>query len=494
MKSFYKNAKGIAVSFVISLPVVSCAVTPHSEQMKYKPLQEDATPTVVDHRSTYVREVTPEESFQSNRISFVGEVALIDAIRKQLPGVGVMPADANVDMSRSVSVYARNMSATDFLEYLSSITGYDIKFEKGQIVIRSFVRKEWNMAIFSSKRNVNLQVGKAFSSEVGGANNTFNGKFSDDEWNIVIKGAERILGTTNTASKKGELTPFVHGVRSIGLLSAGGEPHKIKALDEFISSIVARGSKQINISVQAYEVLLDDKRGAGINWQQLTSIGGTLNGNPFNVGLETSDVNNIGELFKSVVTYENGEGVTASAMFNFLSTFGEVELLNQPNVTVRNGTYAYISAGDEITYVGEVQIEDENNSDDDKVTVKVESVRVGVTLSVAPRILDDGKILLEIWPSISSADLSEKFTLGNNNMTLPKIELQELATEVITESGRPVQLGGFISRKISKSLSELPWREKITGKMLNPLFKSEKADLERSELVLTVTPTIVEGV
>lgn len=484
--------KGIAISFVVALPVVGCAVAPHSDTLKYEPLQEDATPTVVEHRTTYVREVTPEESFQERRINFVGQTTLVDVLRKQLSNVNLMPADANVDMAMPLNIHAKNMRASDFLDYLSSQTGYDLSFKQGNILIRSFVRKEWNLALFSARRKINLQVGKSFSSDTGGGRNTFNGDFSDDEWSIIMKGAERILGV-NGPSKKGQLAPFVEGIRSIGVVSAGGEPHKIKALDDYISSIVESGSKQVNISVQAYEVTLDDRRGAGINWDHLKSVNGTFNSNDLNMNFASSGGGAVSDLFKNVVSFDN-DNFSAQATFNFLSTFGEVELLNQPNVTVRNGTYAYISAGEELTYVGEIEIEDDDDGDD-RTTVTVESIRVGVTLSVAPRILDDGRILLEIWPSISSADLSNKITTGvGEGIVLPKVDLQELATEVITESGRPVQLGGFISRSIAKNLSELPWQEKITGKILKPLFKSETADLERNELVLTVTPTVVEGV
>lgn len=494
METSLHRIKGIFLSFVIALPIASCAVTPQSEDLKYRPLQEDPTPIVVDHRSTYVREVTPEESFQDKRVNFVGQVALIDALRKQLPGVNVMPADANVDLARAVNVHARNMSATDYLNYLAATTGYDIRFSKGSVVVKSFVRKEWNLALFSSLRNVSLQVGKAFSSDSGGGRNTFNGKFNDDEWEIIVKGAERILGASGTG-KKGELSPFVQGVRSVGMLSAGGEPAKIRAVDEFIKSIVAKGSKQINISVQAYEVKLDDRRGTGINWDELSSLDSTINGNPATMLFNSleGEGSNVSGLFQNVLRYES-DSVSAQATLQFLSTFGEVELLNQPNVTVRNGTYAYISAGEELTYVGEIEIEEDNDGDD-RSTIKVESIRVGVTLSVAPRILEDGRVLLEIWPSISSADLSKEIESGvGAGISLPEVQLQELATEVITESGRPVQLGGFIQRSVAKSLSELPWQEKLTGKILNPIFRSETADLERKELVLTVTPTIVEGV
>src|SRR5690606_39609696 len=86
--------------------------------------------------------------------------------------------------------------------------------------------------------------------------------------------------------------------------------------------------------------------------------------------------------------------------------------------------------------------------------VKIESVRIGVTLAVTPRILDDGRIMLDIWPVISSRSGSDNFTVADDVFTNPRIALNELSTEVITESGKPIQLGGFITKSIEKKLQE----------------------------------------
>jgi len=251
-------------------------------------------------------------------------------------------------------------------------------------------------------------------------------------------------------------------------------------------------------------VSLSDSRGSGIDWTKLANIDGAINGNPLGISI-TSDANanvvNNSALFTSNVTYKSS-AIDAQAMFRFLSTYGDVELLNQPNVTVRNGTYAYISTGQEFSFVGEITRESQLGSGtlggvtttQDVTAIKVDSVRVGVTLAVTPRLLDDGRIMLDIWPVISSQTGSDRFTVAGNNYDTPRIALNELSTEVITESGKPIQLGGFIRKSIEKNLQDLPWKDRITNAIVNPLFHSEKKGLDRRELVLTVTPTVVEGV
>jgi type II secretory pathway component GspD/PulD (secretin) len=240
-------------------------------------------------------------------------------------------------------------------------------------------------------------------------------------------------------------------------------------------------------------------------WTELANVDGSINGNNFDVGIRSVANRVVGdadEMFQSTMEYASGS-VTADALFNFLSLYGDVELLNQPNVTVRNGSYAYISTGEEFSFIGEITRESQLGtnviggglSTSQEVTaVEIESVRVGVTLAVTPRILDDGRVMLEIWPVISSQSGSDDFKVAGDTFTNPRIALSELSTEVITQSGRPIQLGGFIRKAIAKKLQELPWKDRITNTLVSPIFRSERNELDRRELVLTVTPTIVDGV
>ena len=496
-----------------------CAVSPYDEDIKYQPLQEKPTQLVVERSDTYVREVTPEETVFNRRVSFGGRVSLINAIRKQLADVNIVPGDENVQLGREISVFAQDMYLRDYLDYLESVTGYDIDYHHGVITVRSFVRRQWNVAAFASNRNVQLTVGSTFNTEsttvdqeggsrtTGGTDNKIETKYTDDDWTILVDGAREILNVSQSRSKQqvaGQLQPYVQAVRSVGTISVGGPASRVRALDEFISNLIESGQRQVNINVQAYDVTLDDNRGAGIDWSQLTLKDASINGNPLdftlnsilaNQGNSAVSKNIVSEsngLFAANVGYESSS-VNAEAIVRFLSEYGEVELLSQPNVTVRNGTYAYISTGEEITFIGEIETEEERDGDD-RTTATLNSVRVGVTLAVTPRILGDGRIMLEIWPVISSVSGTQNFTFEGIEYEVPNIALNELSTEVITESGKPIQLGGFIRRSIAKSLQDLPWKDVVTQTIINPVFRSESNELSRRELVLTVTPTVVEGV
>lgn len=501
-------------SAIITTLLVGCATKPFEKDLVYKPLQAEQTIVIPESSSTYIREVTPEEEMMYRKVSLVGSVALIDALRSKMPNMTLKPLDEGVDMAKSINVYANDMFVKDYLEYLGSLSGYDIQLSGNALEIRSFISKEWNLAAFSSKRDVSLNVGAALGSGSGGSGGSSGGnenslslEFDKDEWEDIVKGAESLLGSggskavVDVSMAKTSLTPFVNSVRSIGIISAGGSPNKMKALDGYLKNISTLGTKQVNIAVQAFDVTLNDSRGTGIDWKSLSNIGGTLNGNPLDFSFTSSPNSSVlsNTLFESTVGYTGSQG-QAEVILNFLSSYGEVELLNQPNVTVRNGAYAYLHTGQEIGFIGEVQIAEDNNSV--AAAPKIERIRVGVTLAVTPRILDDNRVLLDIWPIVSSVDDSNPDILfvikGEDGesvpITSPKIILQELSTQVITESGEPIQMGGFIRRSIAKQLQDLPWQNRITGKLLSPIFSSKANELQRQELVLMVTPTIIDDV
>ncbi|MBV1882317.1 MAG: hypothetical protein KUG82_11830 [Pseudomonadales bacterium] len=493
------------------LMLSACAVKPFEDSAKYSPMISETHTPIPAQFETYIREVTPDEGVLRKKVSLVGNVMLIDALRTKFPDLTLKPLDSGVDLTKTVNVFANGMSAKDYLNYLSALTGYEIVLINRILEVRSYLRKEWNLAAFASQRNVSLTVGSSLgrgtsssdSSAAGssGSDNSVSHNFDVDEWATIIEGAEGILGSGRVSKGKENnkirpLKPFVHGIRSIGIVSAGGVPSRMEALDRYFTKINHLGTRQINISVQAFDVTLSDSRGMGIDWKSLSAVGGSINGNDLGFDFKSFPNNQVlsQSLFSTNITYEGSQG-GGDALLNFLSHFGEVELLNQPNVTVRNGSYAYLHTGEEIGFIGEIKIAEDNNSAIAAPTV--ERIRVGVTLAVTPRVLDDNRVLLDIWPVVSSLDDSTTepiFVVDGNPITSPKIVLQELSTQVITESGVPIQMGGFIRRSIAKQLQDLPWRNRLTGKLLSPLFSSEANELRRQELVLMVTPTIIDGV
>ncbi len=128
------------------------------------------------------------------------------------------------------------------------------------------------------------------------------------------------------------------------------------------------------------------------------------------------------------------------------------------------------------------------------VTPKLARLKIGVTLSVTVRILEDDRLLVDIMPVISNLNAPDVVRVGEISFETPRVALKEFSTQLITTSGNSVHLGGLISERMSKAMEQLPWQNIFTRNVINPITQNLNNELERRELVLVVTPTLIEGV
>lgn len=535
------------VAFAWVLALVGCAQSfDISQEAQNAPLRPDAKDALQTLRgNTYVREIKPVDLVKQRPMTLIKKgVALRTALLDALPGYAIIPEGA-VDLSRPVDVSADGMTVADFIEYLEGTLDIHISIDGRRVVVSSFQTKEWNLAAFASTRNVNsviasVQTRGAKAGDTddtqnqGGSNqttgNTIGYTLNEDEWLKVLEGAKKILGVkddkknqqnrlaTNPVQgnqapinnmdgldfdgygsgampipldqiRKDE--PYIEGIRSVGIVTAGGSPAKIKLLDRYLKRAITESTKVVNVQVQSYDVILNDSKQKGIDWNILAQ--GTLNGNPLGLSLfNTVTGNSAADPFWNVKgTYESSN-VKADMLIRFLETYGRVELQDQPNLTVRNGVPAQIYAGEELTYIVDVEQSQDQNGNT-TVTPKLGRLKVGVTLSLTVRVLDDDQLLIDIWPVISNLNANDVIKIGEYEFETPRVNLKEFSTQLLTTSGKSVHLGGLITKRMNQALEQLPWQNLVTKAVANPLTQKINNGLERRELVMVVTPTLIEG-
>ncbi len=451
--------------------------------------------------STYVRVIEQKEWQVEKRVLLsVPDGSLLQVLKMAVPDASIVPVDTGVDLKMRLAVIADNMTLTEYIKMLEGMTGYGIVYENDLLKVSSLKSKKWNLAALASQRKSSTSVSQQLSAGGGGGSSaSMDVKNEEDAWDSLVENAEAILGVkggSGGGSKANQLKPYVTGIRSIGLLSAAGAPARIDVLDQYIKNLETMSSKQINIDVKVFDVRLNDNKGSGIDWNAL--VKGTIDSKPFNLTFGQDPLSDgISYLTGKPAwqfggTYTDDERGSVSSMVRFLEQYGTVELANQPNITTLNGSTAYLSSGDEFSYISSITEEEDDNGDK-SITPEFERIKVGVSLSVTPRVLDGERILLDIVPVVSSIQGSDQYTVGGFSFSTPVIALQELATQVITRNGQPIQLGGLITKKISESLTTLPFKNKTTGDLMSFMFEADENDLERREIVITVVPTILES-
>lgn len=163
-----------------------------------------------------------------------------------------------------------------------------------------------------------------------------------------------------------------------------------------------------------------------------------------------------------------------SAKLNLLEQNGSASILAEPQLSARSGVKASFLAGGEFPY---------SVASPQGVTVMFKPY--GIKLDVEPRIGRDGIIRAVIESEVSSIDMSVTSASG------PALLSRKTKTEFNARSGETIVLSGLLQRNISNDIDKVPFLGNIP--VLGALFRSKRYQNKETELVVFVTPTIVDS-
>jgi general secretion pathway protein D len=167
-----------------------------------------------------------------------------------------------------------------------------------------------------------------------------------------------------------------------------------------------------------------------------------------------------------------------------ISAFEEnklVNVLSNPSLLVRDGVSATINIGTDIPVVTSTV---DTEGDGTKVTETIQYRKTGVDLSVTPTVNSRGVVIMNISQNISNQ------TDTSAGSSSPSIFERSLDTEVIADSGQTIILGGIITENKSTSETKVPLLGDIP--VLGELFRYDGDNTAKTELVMLVTPRIIE--
>lgn len=492
--------------------LAGCSVKlPHSEETRpiiSAAVKKEMTDPVPYRTSAYIRTYSAYGKETSLPVR-VGGLPLRQVLEIALPGYEVLPQDAYVDMDISVKVATDAMQIEDFLKQIGTVTGYDIHADGHDIKVSGFATKEWLLPMLATKTTSASTVSGA-SAQAGQVSGVAQGQaasvtrnlsssFDDsvNEWPDLIKNVTDIVAgysgshppqMDGSSSSPAPTKTQIISNRSQGLIRVFAPVPAVAAVDKYLTGVLKTASRQVRLDVRALDVTLTDTKATGINWsaalntllQDSRGIAGITIGNSFPIQASTAPGS-----FTLGAT-ETTADATISSMVTLLSNYGTVELRNEPQITTLNGRPAYIGSGTEFGYVASIETTVSNGAVVANPTLQ--RILVGIELQITPRMLDANRIMLEVVPVISTLQSFDSFTVGQDTFSQPRIVLNQMASNVITTSGRPVELGGLITDSISKSLNSLPIANQGILQALDPIFGAEDNALTRRELLLVVTP------
>ena len=162
---------------------------------------------------------------------------------------------------------------------------------------------------------------------------------------------------------------------------------------------------------------------------------------------------------------------------NLMESDGKIKIVSSPKVATLDNKEAMIQQGTSIPIT--------TRSTGGDVTTKY--VDASLILKATPHITADGSILLNIEINKSEPDWSNTNYLGE-----PSIIKKEAKTEILIKSGDTVVIGGVYTNLTSVTTRRVPLLGRIP--VLGWLFKSRESRVERSELLIFLTPRIMNKV
>ena len=331
------------------------------------------------------------------------------------------------------------------------------------------------------------------------------------------KAAEVKAQVDSVATAEGRTKASCNADEANNALIVTDNPIGLDATARLIRSL-DRVPKQVLIEAKLVEVSLDNSLDYGISW----SAYGEKNGNYFgsgnsasqsmigggNPGMQTPGSGGVtdgtGKLVSNPLSgTSGGSGVNLPAnlvygafrlgkvasnyMFDAVITAaakkGKAKVLSDPKVATLNNKEANINITTQIPYT----TTEVSASNPPVSTTKVTYLTTGIILKVTPTINPDGRISMKINPSISQPSATITPVAGG----APGIDTRSADTSVIVRDGETIVIGGLISDTQSEAVFKVPILGDIP--ILGYLFKKKSMSRTRMELLIFVTPKVIEG-
>lgn len=234
--------------------------------------------------------------------------------------------------------------------------------------------------------------------------------------------------------------------------------------------------RQVEIEAQIVTVDKAYEQQLGIKWNvqapPITTTAGTAN-RAFNLDLGAGAIEGSKPGNIALATLAND--VLIGLELSALEAEGNGEVLSSPRLLTADQQEAIIEQGQEIPY--------QENAGGTTGATTTSFKQAVLRLKVTPQIISDDKLLLHLQVN---QDAKSRDTSKDG---IPLIDTRRISTNVLINNGETVVLGGIYERNKSNSITRIPFISEVP--LIGDLFKHRRIRDERSELLIFVTPRIV---
>lgn len=268
-------------------------------------------------------------------------------------------------------------------------------------------------------------------------------------------------------------------------------PSRLDKVRQLIN-LIDKPAKQVLIEARVVEARDTFGRELGVRLNFLNSQPVKVasdSGNSLFLGGGAANINTAptGRMASSTFTQQTTMGALSFSLFNAsltrilnlellaMEADGKGKSLSNPRVVTGNNVKAVIEQGDEIPVVTPAAA-----NTPPTVTYR----KAKLSLDVTPQITPDGSIKMKLIISKDRPDFS-RIVLGNPTIITAKVE-----SEVMVENGGTLVIGGVTHEDLSVSEDRIPFFGDLP--YVGFMFKHKNKTSERKELLIFITPRIVD--
>jgi len=267
--------------------------------------------------------------------------------------------------------------------------------------------------------------------------------------------------------------PYVRADAQTNRLTITASPEIVARFKQDLKAIDV-AYKQVMIEALVTEISDESLKEFGIDG----SIDGAKDGRTRSVSmpLDGEGEQSIGVVGTKLGDVWSGWTVDYEVALRALLTEGKANIRANPRLVTAEGQTAKIFIGKDQYYTISTGTEPYYYS-------RLEVIKVGITLEITPYVSAAGEITVDLISTVSDVT-------GMGATGLPVINTRDVRTRITVQNGESLVIGGLQLDDERKSVKKVPLLGDIP--LLGLLFRSTKTEIRKSQIVIMVTPRILE--
>ncbi|OGI19251.1 MAG: hypothetical protein A2287_10220 [Candidatus Melainabacteria bacterium RIFOXYA12_FULL_32_12] len=243
---------------------------------------------------------------------------------------------------------------------------------------------------------------------------------------------------------------------------------------------------QVSIEVSLIELNKTDDNDLGLLFgTQSGSFSGGFNsvtGSSTNSAGLSTIADQAGIMLNTVQSVSSEIGVRLNALVKT----NKAKLLANPTVLALDGSESLVKITDQI--VSRMTVTSEPNTG--MVTYSPELSDIGIVLNILPKVSENGFITMRVRPSITT--FLREVTFGANGYANLISTREVILQDARVKSGETLAIAGLLKETDIENISKIPFAGDLP--VFGSLFRNKTLDHNKSEVVILITPKIVDDI